>query len=213
MPLLSFKETEKLLLKYKIPFLKGILCRQLKDALKNYKKLEPPLVLKVSSPFILHRTELKGVVLGIKNKKELKDAFNKILKSIKRVPNLKIEGMILQREIKGIEVSLGMKRDPVFGPTIMFGSGGIFLELLRDVSFGICPLNKREANQMIKETKIYKILSGYRNIKRVDIEKIVDILLNLSKLALKEKNIKEIDLNPVICNEKEILACDFKIII
>ena len=211
---LNFEKTKKILSKYKIPFCQSEVFKSKTQALKFAKKIGFPVVLKIFSPDILHRTEISGVKIGIKNEKEFKRAFDEILNSVrKEMPQAKIEGILVQSQIKGTEIILGMKRDEIFGPVIMFGGGGIFIELLKDVSFEICPLIKREAREMLKRTKVYEILKGFRGFPRVNIEKIIKIILNLSELSLREKQIKEIDFNPIICNEKEVLVVDAKIII
>jgi len=188
MSLLNFSETKKLLLKYKIPFCKTEFVTSKEEAINFAKKIGFPVVLKIFSKEILHKTDIGGVKTEIKNEKELKKSFNE-LKKIK-----KIEGILIQKQIKGQEIAIGMKRDNQFGPVLMVGLGGIFIEVLKDISFRICPLSKKEAKEMIKELKGYPILKGYRNQKPVNLEKISEIITNLSKLSLKEKNIKEIDL-------------------
>lgn len=211
MPLLSYSLSQKILRKYKIPVIKERLCFSPKEAIAFSKRVGFPLVLKVFSSEIFHRTEIGGVKTEIKNTKELKKAFDEILISVKKKrPDARIEGILVQKEIKGIEVILGAKRDALFGPVIMFGAGGIFSELFEDVSFGIVPLTKKEAKEMIKNTKIYKLLSGYRNFPKTDIAKLSSLIMKISQLSLKEKQIKEVDFNPVVCQGKEIFVCDFK---
>lgn len=204
MPLLNFQATKNLLSNYKIPFLETEIFESEKKAVKFAKKISYPVVLKVFSSQILHRTDVGGVKIGVKNEKELKETFSDLLKI------RKIEGILVQKMGFGREVGLGMKRDLQFGPVLMFGLGGIFIETLKDVSFRICPVSKKEAQSMIKEIRGYSILRGQRGERSVNIEDLVKMIIRLSKLALKEKNIKEIDLNPVIVNEKKALACDFK---
>jgi len=222
--LLDFYQTKRILSKYKIPFCRGRIFKSKAKALNFAKKTGFPVVLKIASVDILHKTDIGGVKLGIKNEKDLKKSWNEILKQAQKVPTksgildgkaigIKNEGVLVQKEIKGTEIILGMKRDEIFGPIMMFGGGGIFIELLKDVSFEICPLKKQEVKEMLKRTKVYKVLKGFRGFPRVNVEKIIKIILNLSKLSLKEKQIKEIDLNPIICNEKEVLVVDAKIII
>ena len=210
--LLDFNQTRKILSKYKIPFCRSEVFKSKKEALKFAKIINFPVVLKIMASQVLHRTEIGGVKIGIKNKEEFKRAFDEILFSTKK-KKINFEGVLVQKEMKGTEIAIGMKRDEIFGPVIMFGGGGIFIELLKDVSFGICPLKTPEIKEMIKETKIYGLLKGFRGFPKVNIEKIIKIAQNLSKLSLKDKKIKEIDLNPIICNEKEILVVDAKIII
>lgn len=208
--LLDFNQTKRILSKYKIPFCQGRIFKSKAKAVNFVKKTGFPVVLKIASADILHKTDIGGVKLGIKNEKDLKKSWNEILKQVQKAKN---EGILVQKEIKGTEIILGMKRDEVFGPMIMFGGGGIFIELLKDVSFEICPLKRQEVKEMLKRTKVYEILKGFRGFPRVNIEEIIKIILSLSKLSLKEKQIKEIDLNPMICNEKEVLVVDAKIIV
>ena len=204
MQILDFQTSKKLLLKYKIPFLETEIFRSEKKARQFAKKLKFPVVLKVFSSKIFHRTDIGGIKVGIKNEKEFEKTFSKLSK----IP--KAEGVLVQKMGWGLEIGLGMKKDPVFGPVLMFGLGGIFIETLKDVSFRICPLSKKTAREMIKEIKGYPILKGQRGQKAVNIEELVKIILQLSKLSLKEKEIKEIDFNPIFIDEKTAKAADFK---
>jgi len=206
--LLTFKEAEKILKKYKIPVITTGIISNEKEAIEFSKKSRFPLVLKLDSPYILHKTDIGGVILDIKNEKELKSSWRQISKLA-----LKYKGKVLvQKQIPGIYIIMGAKKDPVFGPLVMFGLGGIFVEILKDVSFRLAPITKTEARKMIKEIKGYKILKGYRGQKPVDIDALSKILANLSKMIAREKNIREVDLNPVIVNEKEAQVVDVKII-
>ena len=209
MKLLGFQRSKNLLSKHKIPFLKCEIfsLEELKKAERLAKKIGYPVVLKVSSPKIFHRTDIGGVKVGIKNEKELKNSFLNLAK-IKGVKDI-----LVQKMGKGKEIALGMKRDPQFGPVLMVGLGGIFVEVLKDVSFGICPLSKREAFKMIKEMKGYTVLKGGRSQKGVNIRALTDIMVKLSELSLREKDIQEIDFNPVIINEKTAKVADFKFFI
>ncbi|PIU47163.1 acetyl-CoA synthetase [bacterium (Candidatus Gribaldobacteria) CG07_land_8_20_14_0_80_33_18] len=207
MPLLNFQQTKKLLLKYKIPIYQTEIFNSEKKAEKFVKKIGYPVVLKIFSLTILHKTDMGGVKMNIKNNKELKKAFFDLIK-IKR-----IEGILVQKMGAGKEIVLGMKRDFQFGPVLMFGLGGIFVEALKDVSFRICPVSKKEAIKMIKEIKGYSILKGQRGEKPLAIEKLAPLITKLSNLSLKEKNVKEIDLNPLIINEKGVWAADFKFLV
>ncbi len=204
MELLSFENTKKLLLEYQIPFLDAEIVHSEKDIIMLAKKMKYPLALKVFGPKILHRTDIGGVVSNINNQKELTKAFS-LLRKIKG-----IEGVLIQKMGQGEQIVLGMKRDEQFGPVLMFGLGGIFVEILKDVSFRVCPISSKEALKMIKEIKAYSVLKGARTGKEVNINALVDMIVKLSRLSLKEKSIKEIDLNPVIANEKGAWAADFK---
>jgi len=208
--LLNFEKTEKLLNKYNILVVKTRIIKTKKQAISFAKKNNWPVVLKINAPNLLHRTEKGLIKIGINNKQELIEEFKNIFKKSKNIKNREI---LIQKTIKGIEIICGMKRDPAFGPVLMFGLGGIFAEVLKDVSFQIIPVNKKEAKEMIKKIKGYKILNGYRNTPKADIDKLAKLILNVSKLAQENPQIKEIDLNPVFINEKYIKVADPKIII
>jgi len=122
----------------------------------------------------------------------------------------KIEGILVQKMGFGREIALGMKRDLQFGPVLMFGLGGIFIETLKDVSFRICPLSKKTAKEMIKEIRGYPVLKGQRGKRGINIEKLVEIILQLSKLSLENPEIKEIDFNPIFVDEKTAKVADLK---
>jgi len=150
------------------------------------------------------------VRIGIKDAEEFLEAWKEM--SVK-MAGRNIEGLLVQEMVSGKEIAMGMKRDEQFGPVLMFGLGGIFIEVLNDVSFRIAPINKDEAIEMIREIKGYKILKGYREGKTVNINKMADILIGLSKMSLKEDYIKGIDLNPIVVTEEYAKLIDFRIIV
>lgn len=162
-----------------------------------------PVVMKVDSPDILHKSDVGGVRIGLKTPKEIQTAFHEILsKARKFMPQAVINGVSVQKMYSGNrEVILGMARDPQFGPLIMFGLGGIYVEVLKDVSFGIAPLCRKEALSMVMEIKSYPLLKGVRGEKSVDIEAIVESLLRLSQLVMDFPEILEADINPLIMKE------------
>jgi len=207
--LLNFRKTTKLLKKYNIPIVKTEIIDSQKEAVLFAKKNDFPVVLKVFSPEVLHRTEKGLVILNINNKEQLKESFNKILK---KSDKLKQKNILIQKQGKGTQIICGMKRNVSFGPVLMFGLGGVFVEVLEDVSFGIAPLSKKEASQMIKRIKGYKILKGFRGYPKADLSKISQVLTNLSRLAQENEDIKSIDLNPVFVNKSKIEVADPKII-
>jgi len=200
--LLGFKETQNILKKYKIPYAKSGIIKNKKELLKFAKNTGYPLALKISD--VLHKTDVNGVVLDIESKKELLDSYKKLSKISQEI--------IIQKMIKGEKIIMGAKIDSVFGPIILFGLGGIYVEILKDISFRLAPITKTEAKEMISEIKGYNILKGARGKRGVKINELEKILLNLSNLITKE-NIKEIDLNPVIANLKQTIAVDAKILI
>ncbi|MBI5884472.1 acetate--CoA ligase family protein [archaeon] len=214
MPLLSFNETKKLLGKYRIELLESLLVKnpaELEKALRK-GKLKFPLALKVQSKDIIHKTEAKGVKLGVKNEKEALQAFKEIIENAKVFnPKARIQGVLVQEMKQGKEVIIGGKIDETFGPIILFGSGGILVELLHDSSIRICPINKTEAGEMIKEIKGFKLLNGFRGEPQVNFKALEELLLSTSNLLMHEK-IKELDFNPVIVNEKNAWIADARVI-
>ena len=206
---LNFVKSKEILSKYGIFSCKEKLVSSKRKAFDFAEKIKFPVVLKIASPNIFHLTDVGGLKQGIKNKKELEKAWDDILFSVKKnKPKALIEGFLIQKEIDGIEIVVGMKRSREFGPVLMFGLGGILVEVLKDVSFGIAPISRSTAIKMIKEVKGYRILRGFRGYPTVNLEKIVDILINLSRLSLENQNIKEVDLNPIIIDNKKALVVD-----
>jgi acetyl-CoA synthetase (ADP-forming) len=197
---IEFSKTLNILSRYGLKFVDHKVISNEDDI----KKLSYPVVMKVLSEKVVHKSDKGGVILGISN---IEDAFS-AFKKLKKIS----DKIIVQNMVKGKEIIIGMKRDAQFGPVIMLGLGGIFVEVLKDVSFRVCPIDKEEANLMIKELKSYKILEGVRGEKGVNISAIADIIVKVSKLALSEK-ISEMDLNPVIVNEKEATLVDVRFMV
>jgi acetyl coenzyme A synthetase (ADP forming)-like protein len=178
-----------------------------------------PVALKVSSPHIVHKTDVGGVELNLRNSQEVKDAFRRIIENVKQKSkngNMKINGVIIQEFItNGKETIIGMKRDPQFGPLLMFGLGGIYVQVFKDVSFRLAPINELSARHMIESTKASKLLYGVRGEKPSDIESIVESLQRLSQLVMDFPAIQEIDVNPLLVFEegKGCKAIDIRIVI
>ena len=150
------------------------------------------------------------VKINIRNGAELKKAWGEIRKKAKGV---KSEGILVQKQLSGIETVVGMKRDRQFGPVLMFGLGGILTELINDVSFRIAPLKEADAMAMMQEVRGYKLLKGFRSMGPADLEKLSAIIIGLSRLSLENENIAEIDLNPVIANAKGAWVADPRFLI
>jgi acetate---CoA ligase (ADP-forming) subunit beta len=186
----------------------------IKEALKICKETGFPVVLKIASADITHKSDAGGVKTGLKDAKEVKKAYADIMVSVKaKYPNAKIEGVSVQPMARpGIEVIIGTSRDPQFGPVIMFGLGGIFVEVLKDVSFRLIPIEKRDAEEMIEEIKGKALLKGYRGQEPASKEVLVDVLMKVSALAAKTPAIKEMDLNPVFAYKDSAVAVDARII-
>ncbi|MGI6297084.1 MAG: acetate--CoA ligase family protein [Minisyncoccales bacterium] len=207
MNLLSFKETKQLFRKHNISIKGTGLFQEKQDALNYANKIGFPVVLKIYSDKVIHKTEENAVITNIQNNKEFKESFTFLDQKFKDK-----EGIIVQKQFKGRELVIGLNYDKTFGPVIMAGLGGIFVEVLNDVSFRLCPLKKRDAKEMLEELKGYRILQSFRGSKEVNLNKLQELLVNLSNFLLKEKNIHSVDFNPIFINEKEINIADFRII-
>lgn len=212
---LTEENAMKILSFYGIPFPKRALAKTPEEAIKIAEEIGYPVVLKVSSPHILHKTDVGGVKIGLKSPEEVYDAFVEITVNVKRfMPKAFIRGVNVYEMITGgKEVILGVSYDNTFGHMIMFGLGGIYVEVLKDVSFRLVPLSKEEAFEMIEEIKSKKLLEGIRGEKPCDKNDIVDKLLRLSQLVLDFPIIKEVDINPYVVKEVGGVALDARIII
>ena len=207
MNLLSFKETKQLFRKHNISIKGTGLFQEKQDALNYANKIGFPVVLKIYSDKVIHKTEENAVITNIQNNKEFKESFTFLDQKFKDK-----EGIIVQKQFKGRELVIGLNYDKTFGPVIMAGLGGIFVEVLNDVSFRLCPLKKRDAKEMLEELKGYRILQSFRGSKEVNLNKLQELLVNLSNFLLKEKNIHSVDFNPIFINEQDINIADFRII-
>jgi acetyltransferase len=203
----DFIKSLDILKSYKIPTVKSLLAENSDEAVKAARKIKYPVAMKIFSSRISHKTEVEGVKINIKNDFEVKEYYDKIYKKL----GDKLEGIIIQPMISGVEIILGVKRDENFGHLIMFGLGGIYAEAINDVSFRLAPINKSEALRMIKEIKSFKILNGYRSLPKMNIDSIAEALVSLSNLISKHEEIKELDINPLIITEKECFAVDVRI--
>ena len=185
------------------------------EAVKISESFGYPIVLKIVSPDILHKTDAGGVVIGLNSANDVEKAYNQIIDSSKRYKaDAKIQGILVQKMApKGTEIIIGGLKDPQFGQTLMFGLGGVFVEILKDVTFRIAPIDESNAKSMIKEIKAYPILQGYRGQPPVDEGAIVNILLAASRLLMDLRMINQMDLNPIMAYEKGASVVDARILI
>jgi acetyl-CoA synthetase (ADP-forming) len=206
-------DAKKLISAWGIETPKSALIKKKKDIKVKAKKLIPPYALKVVSRDILHKSETGGVVADIKNIKELNNVWTKMANDISnKMPTARINGFLLEEMApKGVEVIIGGLRDPQFGPTVMFGIGGIAVELMKDVSYRLAPINKKDALDMIKEVKGYPILTGFRGSKPFDIDSLSNTIIKLSNILIEIEDIKEIEINPLIVYEKGVTAVDARV--
>ncbi|HIJ70116.1 MAG TPA: CoA-binding protein [Planctomycetes bacterium] len=193
-------ESKEILEAYGFVTPKGSIATTAEQAASIAEQLGYPVVLKIWSPDILHKSDVGGVKLGIRTAQEVKDAFDLMMYRIPtKIPNADILGVLVQQMCqKGKEVILGMHRDPHFGPLMMFGMGGTMVEVLKDVSFYLAPITSDEAKQMLVSTKTYKMLQGVRGEEGVDIDAISEGLQRLSQLVTEFPQIQEMDINPFV---------------
>jgi acetyl-CoA synthetase (ADP-forming) len=208
-------EAKTICSKYRIPITKFSVAKNVEEAAQFAEEMGYPVVLKIVSPDVIHKFDVGGVILNLKSSKEVKDAYNRILAKVKKYKSdAKIIGILVQEMAPpSTEVIVGVTKDPQFGPALMFGFGGIFVEVLKDVAFRIAPITRLEAQEMITEVKAYPILRGYRGQPPADVNAIVEILLNTSKLVMDHPEIKELDLNPILVYEKGAITVDARIIL
>ena len=208
-------EAKRVCMEYDIPVTRFEIATSAEEAVKLAEEIGYPVVLKIVSPDVIHKFDVGGVVLDLKTPEEVKNAYNQIIENVKgRRPQAKILGVTVQEMAPpSTEVIVGAVKDPQFGPTVMFGLGGIFVEIMKDVTFRIAPISEEEAREMISEVKAYPILKGYRGMPSADIDAIAKILVNTSKLVMDHQEIKELDLNPILVYEKGAKTVDARIIL
>lgn len=208
-------EAFELLAKYKIPHPPYGLAKTPEEAGELSEKVGFPVVLKVVSPDISHKTDVGGVLLGIRTREDAVKGFEQVVKNVKaKAPQARIVGVLVQRMVpKGVEVIVGGIRDTTFGIVIMFGLGGIFTELLRDVTFRIWPFTRREAEEMIGEIKSSELLRGYRGTPPVNTSSLADIIVKLGVLMEENPGIESADLNPVVAYSDASLVVDARFIL
>ncbi|MCL4418238.1 MAG: acetate--CoA ligase family protein, partial [Actinobacteria bacterium] len=175
-----------------------------------------PVVLKIVSEDILHKSDLGCVKMPLCNREEVYKAYDEIIENAQKFnPNVSIKGMLISKmdTEKGIEIIIGGINDQIFGPAIMFGLGGIFVEILKDTSFRVCPIDEIDAEEMIREINGYPLLKGVRGMQPVNLEIVKNALLSVSKLLLENSQISEIDLNPLKATDHGIKILDARIIL
>jgi len=208
-------EAKQLLANYQIPVIKNGLAKTEAEAIAMSEKFGYPLVMKIASPDILHKTDVGGVILNILNKEEAKVAYSKIMKSsTEKVPNADIRGVFVEQMMKRkYELIIGCKKDPIFGPTIVFGMGGVAVEVFKDTTIGLPPLNMALAMRIIEDTKIYKLIKGYRGMPGADITSIQFLLYKFAYLLMDFPQILEIDINPFGVDERGGVVLDAKVLL
>jgi acyl-CoA synthetase (NDP forming) len=200
MKVLKEKDSEDFLQKRGFPIIERSVVNKYEEALKVSKKFGYPVVLKVINK--LHKTDSKGVKLDV-----TENTLEKSFKNLKK----KSRSVMVQKFIPGEEFILGLKRDEIFGHVLMFGGGGVFVEVMKDIAFRVCPVTLSDVRKMMQEVKAYKILQGARG-RKLNIKALEKIMIQLSKLAVNNKDIEELDINPLIVNTKEAKIVDVRLV-
>jgi acyl-CoA synthetase (NDP forming) len=213
--ILTEVESKQLLEEAGIPIVRARLATSRDAAVRAARDIGLPVVLKVVSPQITHKSDVGGVKLDLKSPEEVADAFDEIMAAARRAaPDAAIDGVSVQQMAPaGIEVIVGVSTDPQFGPVIMFGLGGILVEVLKDVSFRIIPIASRDARQMIHEIKGFPLLEGYRGQDPADLAALESLLLRVSAFVEQQPEVSELDLNPVFAYKDGALAVDARIVL
>ncbi len=210
-------EARFVLKSYGIPMPQSRLCKTPDEAVQFAEQIGYPVVMKIASPDILHKTDIGGVKLGITGPQDVKDSFDLlVLRTLRYMPDAEIWGCLVQKQVMGgTEIIIGMNRDPQFGPLVMFGLGGIYVEVLKDVSFRIAPFSKEDAWEMISEIRSSRLLYGVRGQPRSDLETLVETLLKVSQLVTDFPEIVELDINPLVVfpEGRGVMGLDMRMVI
>jgi acetyltransferase len=213
---LNEAEAKSFLEYYNFPVIKTKAATTPEEAVNLAAQISYPVVLKILSPQITHKTEAGGVVLDLNTPAEVRRAYDQIIQRARNYdPNAQIMGVTVQKMIKkrGYEVIIGLKTDPLFGPIILFGMGGVGVELFKDFSIGLPPLNQTLVRRIMEETKVYQLLKGYRNEPPANLKLLEEIMVQFSQMLVDFPQLKEVDINPLFINDKEAFAFDARIVI
>jgi acyl-CoA synthetase (NDP forming) len=213
--LLTEVESKQVLHDAGMPVALAVLARDADEAAKAAEKAGFPVVLKIVSPDVPHKSDVGGVKLGLQSTEDVKTAFEGIIAAVKAAqPDARIEGVAVQKMAPaGTEVIIGISKDPQFGPVLMFGLGGILVEVLKDVAFRIVPLEPKDARQMVREIKAFPVLEGVRGQPPADIGALEKLILQVSDFIEAHPEIDEMDLNPVLAYPDGMLAVDARIVV
>jgi acetyltransferase len=209
--------TRPVLAAYGIPVVAGQFVRSAAEAAAAADKIGYPVVMKIVSPDILHKSDVGGIKLNLSDAGAVRAAYGQMMSEIAaKLPSARLEGVLIEASApKGQEVIVGMRRDPNFGPLMMFGLGGIYVELFGDVAFRVAPLSEADAREMIEKTRAGRLLTGFRGQIHADLDAVVDAILRLSQLAVDFPQIEEMEINPllVLPRGQGALALDGRIIL
>jgi len=214
--LLDEAESKEFIEMYGIKTSKPETAKTEEEVVKIANKVGYPVVMKIFSKEITHKSDAGGVVLDIQCEDGLRKQYQNMLKTVnEKLPDKKVEGVTIQKMVKnkGTELIFGSKKDPIFGSVILFGMGGIYTELFKDKAIGFPPLNQVLAQRIIEQTKANELLKGFRGLPPVNIEKVEETLINFSQMIIDHPEIKEVDINPLIASGDDLIAVDARIVI
>jgi acyl-CoA synthetase (NDP forming) len=213
--ILTEVESKQILAEAGIPVARAQLAATRDEAVAVARQIGLPVVLKIVSPDISHKSDVGGVKLNLGSEEEVAAAFDEIVAAARRAqPEATVMGVSVQKMARpGVEVIMGMTTDPQFGPVLMFGLGGVFVEVLKDVAFRIVPLEPRDARQMIRDIQGFPVLEGFRGQEPADLAALEDMLMRLSAFVEEHPEIKELDLNPIFAYKDGALAVDARIVL
>jgi acetyltransferase len=210
-------EARAILEAYRIPIPASKLCKTADESVAFAAEIGYPVVMKIASPDILHKTDIGGVRLNVGSANDVRDSFDlATFRALRYMPDAEIWGCLVQQQVRGgKEVILGMNCDPQFGPLVMFGLGGIYVEVLKDVAFRIAPFSRDEANEMIQEIRSFALLQGVRGQAPSDIKAAADTLLKVSQLVTDFPEIVEMDINPLMVFEegRGVMGIDMRLVL
>ena len=208
-----YTEAKKLLETWNIPVTETKIAKNQKEAIQAANSIGFPVVMKIFSPDVVHKSDSGGVITDLRTEKEVIQAFDKMMENHRKSKSpVRIDGVIIEKMLSGVEVIIGVTKDPQFGHVLMFGMGGVLVELLKDISFRLIPIDPVDAKEMIREVKGYPLLEGFRGQKG-SIETLENIMLKVSTLIVQHPEIIEMDLNPVFTFSSGSIAADARIII
>jgi acetate---CoA ligase (ADP-forming) len=204
----------KILKAYDLPLVPGVLTTDVTAAAAAAAEMGYPVVLKIISPEWVHKSDQGGVVLNVNAETELQQVYEHLAAQFRRrTPGGSLDGILVQKQVQGVELLMGVKRDPQFGPVLVAGAGGIYTEVLRDVARALAPITPDQAAKMLQSLKIYPILQGFRGQAGVDLKALTAALVNLSRLAVDYPEIRELDLNPVVATPQTCWCVDCRIVL
>ena len=207
---LSEYESKQILASYQIPVTREKLVNDIGDLIKASREIGYPVVMKGCSSEVAHKTEKGLIRVDVRNDDEAGSAFEEIMANMNGTKN----AILVQEMVKGKrELVVGLTRDPQFGPCVMFGLGGIFTEILKDISFRIAPLEKRDALEMMQQIKGHKILEAFRGMEAADLDMLAEILINMGRIGIENERVREIDINPVIISGSKPVAVDALVVL